>query len=65
MTDELKPLPCPFCGSLPTVRNVFNAFGMVDCVDVYCPEHTHGFRGKSKDEAIASWNRRVEPSDIH
>lgn len=62
MTAEpLKPLPCPWCQKPPTIRNVFNMFGMVESVNVYCPEHTHGFKGKTQQEAIAAWNRRVRP----
>ena len=53
---EVKPKPCPFCGS--------NAGDPIECDNgwyIVCDEcGTAGLAYDSKAEAIAAWNRRAE-----
>jgi len=55
---ELKPKPCPNCGSLTVILDVDR-----DVIDpillfVYCPAcKREGLRGKTPEEAVLIWNR--------
>lgn len=61
-----KPLPCPFCGSAAVVRHNIHDDGQpheyyVECGDPNCKisPRTYSYVYKSKDEAIAVWNKRA------
>lgn len=57
---EFDPLPCPFCGELPTFTQHFRpemGFGMTHRCKVLGPivwDHS----GHSKDDLVAKWNTR-------
>ena len=48
-----KLLPCPFCGGEARIKG--KKIYRVACG---CTARTYG---KTKDEAVAAWNRRAEP----
>ena len=54
MTDEKKPLPCPFCGGDSIPRHGSSGFYYVQCDD--CGSRTEDL--DTKADAIAVWNRR-------
>jgi hypothetical protein len=59
MSEELKPLPCPFCGG-PIVEPLFTYYAICSvckCEGPYdnCPAEV------PPAEAIAAWNRRAQP----
>ncbi len=69
----MTPLPCPFCGEMPTIypldpKKDGNAWGSVRCVNADCPaqptvedgEEVSDERGSDayKQAAIIRWNRR-------
>ena len=61
--DELKPLPCPFCGEFPMVGSYP---GSVDtqhkvwCGNTDCPAGAvYTESCTSKEDAIEKWNRRA------
>ena len=66
MTD--KPLPCPFCGGEAEVRYHPSCMRDPECRawEVCCSScnarvgSTIYAIGKTKDEAIAAWNRRAD-----
>ena len=70
----LKPLPCPFCGELPTILPVNpkkegNAWGAVQCMNEDCQARPFVDDGESwsddrgsnayKESAIKRWNKRA------
>lgn len=58
MQRELKP--CPFCGGKAFLWT-WNGGARVDCENwrgAY-PEHYIGVGGKTADEAVEAWNKRV------
>lgn len=63
MNDGLKP--CPFCGKLGDCNNVGvcdkdgNALWWVECPDCGCNTAGH----KTRESAVAAWNRRAEPAN--
>lgn len=72
MSEELKPLPCPFCGGEPTVvarPDNIDGTEFYAAVACYCGGYSacahKGQRCKTQDEALAdtisAWNRRAQP----
>lgn len=62
---ELKP--CPFCGSKNTACSFYTTHteGMEDHYYIGCKNcGANGSRGKSEEEAIEAWNRRVNDNDV-
>lgn len=57
--EELKP--CPFCGSEGKPRRVFQDWWKVRCTNKECGGNIRRF--KTKEEALAAWNRRSERDD--
>lgn len=70
-----QPLPCPFCGSIPTVgppddSKAGTCFGWVRCDDGKCTVNpkaedrrdTNGNEGREyyREMAVANWNQRVK-----
>lgn len=57
MTDELKPLPCPWCGREARVSMIMMLY-KVKCKNDECEfSKAHA----SPEMAIESWNKRHEP----
>ena len=55
--DELKP--CPFCGSKPFVwRTSYRT--CIECPNLTAESHRIMMSGKSDEEAMKAWNRRVD-----
>lgn len=62
MSVELKP--CPFCGKpayLQGGSDPKHLIYWVECTDINCMGQTRCM--KTKEEAIALWNRRVKHDD--
>lgn len=59
-TNELLPLPCPFCGGAATCHPVKVRDWHVVCGG--CPAEMTYYQG-TETEVIAAWNRRVEPDE--
>lgn len=61
MTEEMKLLPCPFCGNGNVVEIGLEEMGR----DVYCPrcQASVVWTGDAKGDVIARWNHRA-PSDL-
>jgi Lar family restriction alleviation protein len=57
MSEELKLLPCPFCGS----NELFYESTYVYCNNCNClgPDVEYDEDGVSKSELIEAWNRRT------
>lgn len=55
MSDELKP--CPFCGAHAKIKTLFDDF----YVEIFDGRATRAIYA-TKQEAIDSWNKRVETS---
>jgi len=73
MSEELKPLPCPFCGGEPTTLarpDNIDGTEFYAAVACYCGGYSacahKGAQRKTQDdataEAIAAWNRRAQPA---
>jgi hypothetical protein len=68
MTDQLKPLPCPFCG-LDSPENpesmwrvhIAQEGAMLFAICLRCM--ARGPRGWSKAEALRLWNQRASCED--
>jgi len=60
MNEELKP--CPFCQQLPYVEPWFNSYDdeVVDSCDVHCSNCGIQGSGKTEEEAIKAWNKRID-----
>lgn len=59
--DEIKLKPCPFCGGTDINCDHIEPSWTDDYWEIGCPDcGTWNSCNKSKDEAIAAWNRRVE-----
>lgn len=61
MPEELKPLPCPWCGNEPEFVKWMSGIGpMVNLkcpwADCYGPSGNYGYNDEA--EAIRAWNRR-------
>lgn len=62
--DEEKLLPCPFCGSENDVKvfsrisSGYKLYG-IRCENRNCLVNAETVTFKTRDEAIATWNRRV------
>ena len=62
--DEAKPLPCPFCGSEDDVKvfsrisSGYKLYG-IRCENKNCLVNAETVTFKTRDEAIAVWNKRV------
>ena len=60
--DELKPLPCPFCGEEPKIDKVDvrgTHYYSIVCKNAFCdvtPETVHLL---TKREVVEIWNRRA------
>lgn len=57
-------LPCPFCGGEAATEEEFTSFNVVRCLACGVVTDTYD----TIAEAIAAWNRRVEPKvtvEIH
>lgn len=64
MTDELKPLPCPFCGS-PAVCCWDASYSIKTQYWARCTNCcSKGAIRESEEEAVAAWNRRAEPEEL-
>ena len=59
--NEVKLLPCPFCGGEAEVTLFVGNYG-VGCTK--CPGAIFNCRGQTKEEAIEAWNRRVSNETI-
>lgn len=72
--EQMKPLPCPFCGATPRLRPINpkvegDAWGSVRCANFDCPVSPEVFdnidvaddRGSEKyiENAIRRWNKRA------
>lgn len=68
--SKVKPLPCPFCGGVPTGRNfastVYGPALVCDYCDADGPPALHTKKVKSSEEekrleprAIERWNKRA------
>jgi Lar family restriction alleviation protein len=56
-----KLLPCPHCGGAPTVHTEgWDAAQFIRCTE--CSANTRLF--KTREEAVAAWNRRTAPAAI-
>lgn len=60
MTDELKPLECPFCGGKAFLieDEPTKGFYVVECAD--CAAHGPM---SSREHAVKAWNRRAAVTD--
>jgi len=56
--EELKPLPCPWCGVVPKIYAQDDEITFaVECWEPFCPGHSsYGTRA----QAIEGWNTRGE-----
>ena len=54
MSDKLKP--CPFCGAHAKIQTLFDDF----YIEIFEGRATRAIYA-TKQEAIAAWNRRVQP----
>lgn len=67
MSDSEKPLPCPFCGTLPQFG--INLY-VPNSVRLFCGEPWGGCGMANQDayqtkaEAVAAWNRRAVPPEL-
>lgn len=64
MSEELKP--CPFCGGEAHLKSFAGFYGhtySVGCPDSGCMGFEILAVYKTKEDAAAAWNRRVEPAD--
>lgn len=63
MLDQVRPLPCPFCGGHPRVKVLDGPLtcGTVECQTPNCPASpitTLDRIAQDADEAIKNWNKR-------
>jgi len=68
MSEELTPLPCPFCGYTPQVSSyeyrlpsgrVYSTQWKVECVEYNCPaQPTVDWHYFTREEAVEAWNMR-------
>ena len=66
MPNELKLLPCPFCGGNAFISARLPYFGKVLTVAVVCEECNASSKHKRTDEeAVAAWNRRANDEKQH
>lgn len=56
---ELKP--CPFCGGEARIMGDEDYF-WGECLELECVAQTRG--SKSREKAIAQWNRRADDKDL-
>lgn len=69
MTDELKPLPCPWCGGKSKLieshrfgpEDTTPHYWKVSCNVIGCNGAAVNIWYPSPEAAIAAWNRRVRP----
>jgi len=62
MTEELKPLPCPFCGNNDLSFD-FDTFGNFTNYQIGCKKckiYARVCKVSSSNEAIKAWNTRVQ-----
>ena len=63
MTEQLKPLPCPFCGGTDIRAHVYGGGepdAFMQCHDC----SADGPNGLNRAGAIEAWNRRAQPAPI-
>ena len=60
MTEELTPLPCPFCGG-SIVEPLFTYYAQCSNCGCEGPYQRGGTSPTMPAEAIAAWNRRAQP----
>lgn len=56
--DEIKLLPCPFCGVIPKMYKRASFFS-VECHNLQCQVMPETTITHTKEEAAEAWNRRV------
>ena len=64
MTEEVKLLPCPFCGGMPERDWIDNdrPFAIVSCATCPALVEVHGGhwqRAYLEEEAVTAWNTRI------
>ncbi len=57
--DDPKPIPCPFCGTTPKVRQTREATEIV-CFAIRCKVQPCTFTFATYAEAVKAWNKRKE-----
>ncbi len=57
MSDEIKLLPCPFCGGKAAIQ--LGVIREVHTVDVVCQDCSGAILAFCEDDAIANWNTRT------
>lgn len=63
MTEQLKPLPCPFCGRTDIRAHVYGGGepdAFMQCHDC----SADGPNGLNRAGAIEAWNRRTQPAQV-
>lgn len=61
--NELKLLPCPFCGSADIKDDNYIRDGR-EVICVSCFASTHAFHPDANSKAIAVWNTRAKSSEF-
>ena len=56
------PLPCPFCGTKPTVlqRKCVEMGYLIECHGLNCHINIRTYMGQTKKEVIKMWNKRYQ-----
>jgi Lar family restriction alleviation protein len=62
MTEELKPLPCPFCGGKGNLAEYDHHLKHHIYCDFCGAETPSGY--STPEKAITVWNRRVKPEEL-
>jgi hypothetical protein len=58
MTEKIKPLPCPFCGSEAEWHGECEMI-WIRCSNYECMAEQNG-RFDEPEEAVEAWNRRAD-----
>lgn len=58
MSKQIEPLPCPFCGQLPTVQKWHGGGPRKTCVDCDC-QAGPSVTAHDRATAVRRWNTRT------
>lgn len=57
--NEMKPKPCPFCGSKPEMLAIKRDEWVVTCTCDTCAVNPETDSFRSEEEAVSAWNHRA------